>query len=86
MIHLLQYPRVLETPRWMYRTPPAFRQSYPAPGILYTYTRTVLYTHTVEEGCTVYRRDGKGRRCFVRDKIASIPGSASYFTPERFEE
>ena len=34
----------------------------------------------------LYRRTGKGRRCFLGDKTASIPCRASYFEPGRFEE
>ena len=29
----------------------------------------------------IYRREGKGRRCFLGDRIASIPCQASYFVP-----
>ena len=32
------------------------------------------------------RREGKGRRCCLADRIYSIPCSASYFAPGRFED
>ena len=35
---------------------------------------------------TVYRREGKGRSCFLEDRIASIPCRDTYFVPGRFEE
>ena len=34
----------------------------------------------------LYRREGKGRGCYLGDRIYSIPSRASYFAPERFEE
>ena len=34
----------------------------------------------------VYRSEGKGRRCFMGDRIASIPCHASYFGLIRIEE
>ena len=33
-----------------------------------------------------YRRAGKGRRCFLGDRIVSMPCYYSYFAPERVEE
>ena len=34
----------------------------------------------------LYRREGKGRRCRLGDRIASIPCHASCFAPEWYEE
>ena len=31
-------------------------------------------------------REGKGRRCYLGDRTASIPCRASYFAPGRFGE
>ena len=32
-----------------------------------------------------YKREGKGRRCFLEDRIVSIPCRASFFALGRFE-
>ena len=34
----------------------------------------------------LYRRECKGRRCFLGDRIVSLPCRASYFAPGRLEE
>ena len=41
---------------------------------------------TVLQKKDLYRREGKSRRCFWGDRIASISCRATYFAPERVEE